>query len=121
MASSNVKSIVVVLSLLLAAFSAANGAEPKLGFTIRLESEGFILNPIVKKLTVAEVKKGSIAEAAGMKADDEIVAVEGQRVAGRRARELQPLMKLEAGQTRTLRVKHAAGAETDVRLTKPKA
>ncbi len=95
-------------------------AEAKLGFSVRLEGEGFFLNPLVKKLFVEQVMKGSLAEAAGMRAGDEIIKIEGQVVVGRRARELQGYMKLNPGETRTLRLKHADGTEAEVRITKPK-
>jgi C-terminal processing protease CtpA/Prc len=97
-----------------------NAAEVKLGFSVRLEGEGFFLNPLVKRLFVEEVTKGSLAEAAGMKAGDEIIKIEGQNVIGRRARELQGYMKLNPGETRTLRLKHADGTEVEARMTKPK-
>jgi C-terminal processing protease CtpA/Prc len=98
----------------------SQAAEAKLGFSIRLEGGGFFLNPVVKKLFVEEVTKGSLAEAAGMKAGDEIIKIEGQVVAGRRARDLQGYMKLNPGETRTLRLKHADGTDVEARITKPK-
>jgi C-terminal processing protease CtpA/Prc len=87
----------------------------------QLEGEGFFLNPIVKKLLVTEVSKGSVAEAAGMKLGDEIIQIEGQTVTGRRARELQPFIKWNPGETRTVRLKHSDGTEIDFRITKPKS
>jgi C-terminal processing protease CtpA/Prc len=98
----------------------AHTAEVKLGFSVRLEGEGFFLNPLVKRLFVEEVAKGSLAEAAGMKVGDEIIKIEGQVVAGRRALALQGYMKLNPGETRTLRLKHADGTEVEARITKPK-
>ncbi|MEY2579011.1 MAG: hypothetical protein QOI49_1835 [Verrucomicrobiota bacterium] len=98
----------------------SQAAEVKLGFSIRLEGEGFFLNPVVKRLFVEQVTKGSLAEAAGLKAGDEIIKIEGQVVVGRRARELQGYMKLNPGETRTLRLKHADGTEVEARMTKPK-
>ena len=110
----------VVSILLLAIVHPSHAAEPKLGFVVQLEGEGFFLNPLVAKLLVTEVAKGSLAEAAGMRAGDQIVQIEGQSVKGRRAKELQPLMKINPGETRTLRLKHADGTEIDARITKPK-
>jgi len=98
----------------------SQAAEAKLGFSVRLEGEGFFLNPLVKRLFVEQVTKGSLAEAAGLKAGDEIIKIEGQVVVGRRARELQGYMKLNPGETRTLRLKHADGTEVEARITKPK-
>jgi C-terminal processing protease CtpA/Prc len=112
--------IAVAFMLLFASAPSSHAAEPRLGFAIRMEGEGFFLNPLVKKLLVEEVTKGSLAETAGMRAGDQIIQIEGQNVAGRRARELQPLMKLNPGETRTLRLKRADGTEVDARITKPK-
>jgi C-terminal processing protease CtpA/Prc len=112
--------IAVGFMLLFAFAHSSHAAEPKLGFAIRMEGEGFFLNPLVKKLLVEEVTKGSLAEAAGMRAGDQIMQIEGQSVTGKRARELQPMMKLNPGETRTLRLKHTDGTEVDARITKPK-
>lgn len=112
--------IAVALMLLVAFAHPSHAADQKLGFVTQVEGEGFFLNPLVKKILVTEVIKGSLAEAAGMKAGDQIIQIEGQSVAGRRARELQPFMKLNPGETRTLRLKHADGTEIDARITKPK-
>ena len=112
--------IAVSVMLLLVFASPSHAAEHKLGFVTQLEGEGFFLNPLVKRILVTEVTKGSLADAAGMRAGDQIIQIEGQSVAGRRARELQPFMKLNPGETRTLRLKHADGTEVDARITKPK-
>ena len=112
--------VAIVFMGLLVFAPVSQAAEVKLGFSVRLEGEGFFLNPLVKKLFVEEVTKGSLAEAAGVRAGDEIIKIEGQNVAGKRARELQGFMKLNPGETRTLRLKHADGTEVEARMTKPK-
>ena len=113
--------IAVAFMLLLVFASPSHAAEQKLGFAVDVEGEGFFLNPMVKKILVTEVVKGSLAEAAGIRAGDQIIQIEGQSVAGRRAWELRPFMKLNPGGTRTLRLKHADGTEVDARITKPKS
>ena len=111
----------IALALICSLFFAHSaGAEQKLGFVTQVEGEGFFLNPIVTKILVTEVTKGSVAEAAGMRAGDQIIQIEGQNVAGKRARELQPFMKLNPGETRRLRLRHADGTEAEARITKPK-
>jgi C-terminal processing protease CtpA/Prc len=112
--------IAVAFILVLVFAHPGQAGDQKLGFVTQVEGEGFFLNPLVKKILVTEVTKGSLADAAGMRASDEIIQVEGQSVADRRARELQPFMKLNPGETRRLRLKHADGTEVDVRITKPK-
>jgi C-terminal processing protease CtpA/Prc len=98
----------------------SQAADQKLGIVTQVEGEGFFLNPVVKKILVTEVTKGSLAEAAGVRAGDQIIQIEKQNVAGRRAMELVPFLKLKPGETRTLRLKHADGTEADARITKPK-
>lgn len=112
--------IAVVFLLLLVFARPSRAADQKLGFAVSVEGEGFFLNPVVTKILVTEVTKGSLAEAAGMRAGDQILQLEGQNAAGKRAWELQPFMKLNPGETRRLRLKHADGTEANVRITKPK-
>jgi C-terminal processing protease CtpA/Prc len=113
--------LVIVSILFFAVAPLSHAADQKLGFSIRLEGEGFFLNPVVKRLFVEGVTKGSLAEAAGIRAGDEIIQIEGQNVTGKRALELRPFMKLNPGETRTLRVKHSDGTVADARVTKPKS
>ena len=58
---------IAVAYLLLVVFAhLSHGAEQKLGFVTQVEGEGFFLNPLVTKILVTEVTKGSLADAAGM-------------------------------------------------------
>ena len=86
---------------------------------VSVEADGFF-DPVIKKITVTKVEKASLAETAGVLSGDEVVQVEGQPVVGKRAKEVQALMKFGPGETRTLRVKHPDGKESDAKLTKPK-
>jgi C-terminal processing protease CtpA/Prc len=110
----------LVFLLLLVFPHPGRAGEQKLGFEVDVEGEGFFLNPTVTKVHVRQVTKGSVAETAGMKSGDLIIQVEGQPVAGKHALELRPLMKFNPGETRTLRLKHADGTESDAKITKPK-
>jgi len=114
-------SLAVAVLLLFVFAHPGRAADQKLGFAVNVEGEGFFLNPVVTKILVTEVTKGSLAEAAGMRVGDQILQLEGQNAAGKRAWELQPFMKLNPGETRRLRLKHADGTEVNVRITKPKA
>ena len=120
MLAQNVARIAVAFILLIGFASPSHAADQKLGFVTQVYGEGFFLNPVVKKILVTEVTKGSLAEASGMRAGDQIIQIESQTVAGKRAMALQPFMKLNPGETRTLRLKHADGTEVDARITKPK-
>ena len=115
------RQIAIAFALLFLFAPLSGAAEQKLGFVTEVYGEGFFLNPLVTKILVTEVSKGSLAEAAGMRTGDLIVQIEGQTIAGRRAFELQRFMKLNAGETRSLRVRHSDGTEADVRITKPKS
>jgi C-terminal processing protease CtpA/Prc len=119
--SSQIATRIAICFVLLLVFAPpSHAADAKLGFAVSVEGEGFFLNPLVKRILVTEVTKSSLAEVAGMRAGDQIIQIEGQSVFGRRAKELQPLMKLNPGETRTLRLKHADGSELDARITKPR-
>lgn len=70
--------IAIVFMGLIVLAPQGQAAEAKRGFSVRLEREGFFLNPLVKRLFVEEVTKGSLAEAAGMRAGDEIVKIKAR-------------------------------------------
>ena len=112
--------IVLTFILFLVLAPTSRAAEQKLGFAVDLKGEGFFLNPVVTEIHVSDVTKGSLAEAAGMRVGDQIIQLEGRKVAGMRALELRPYMKLNPGETRRMRLKHADGTEVDARITKPK-
>jgi S1-C subfamily serine protease len=112
--------ITLAFLLLLGLAHPSQAGEQKLGFAVDIEGEGFFLNPIVTKIRVSEVIKGSLAETAGMRTGDLIIQIEGRDVAGKRALELRSFMKFNTGETRTLRLKHADGTEVDIRITKPR-
>jgi C-terminal processing protease CtpA/Prc len=113
--------IIALLALLLVFTQRSQAADQKLGFVTQVYGEGFFLNPIVTKIVVTEVSKGSLAESAGMRAGDQIIQVEGQTIAGKRALDLRSFIKLDPGETRNFRLKHADGTEADARITKPKS
>ena len=86
--------------------------EPKpgtLGFAIDVDGEGFFLNPTLKTVTIKSVVPGRPAATAGIMPGDQIVEVEGRQVTGTKARELQPLMKKNAGETLALRLRKPSG------------
>jgi C-terminal processing protease CtpA/Prc len=87
-------------------------AEPKpgtFGFAIDIDGEGFFLNPTLKTVTIKSVVSGRPAATAGIKSGDQVVEVEGKQVSGAKARELQPLMKKNAGETLALRLRKPSG------------
>jgi len=90
------------------------------GLAVSVDGDGFFLNPVVTRVLVTKVEKVSLAEQAGIVAGDEITQVGDQLLKGRRARELEPLMKFDAGETRVLHLKRANGEPYTATLTKPK-
>ena len=110
----------LTLALLIICTGSAHADSPRLGIAIDVQGEGFFLNPVVTKVLVTKVEKASLAADAGIVAGDEIIQVEGQTIVGRRARDLQPLMKFNAGESRTLRLKRANGEQFEACITKPK-
>lgn len=111
--------IAITLMTLLVWVCPSHAAGPELGFAVRVEGAGFFLNPVITKIFVTQVKKASLAEAAGMKAGDRIIKIEGQTVEGRRARELQPLLNSKPGETRIITLQHGDGTAFDARFTNP--
>ncbi len=92
------------LVLLLAFSSSAEAARGKLGISTDATSSGFV-SPVLEKLTIGKVRPGSPAAAAGLKSGDNIVEINGRKIAGAPARELANVLKnLEVGQKVALRV-----------------
>ena len=79
------------------------------GFAIEVDSEGFILNPTLKSVTIKSVVPGRPAADAGIKPGDQVLMVEGKQIAGAKARELEPLMKKNVGETLAVRLQRPTG------------
>ena len=79
------------------------------GLAIEIDGEGFFLNPTLKSVTVKTVTPGRPASEAGIKPGDQIIEIEGKRVAGTKARELEPLMKKNVGERLSVRIQRPNG------------
>ena len=79
------------------------------GFSLAVDSEGFMLNPTLKSIKVAKVFPASPASQAGIQEGDEITEVAGRTVAGAKARELMTLAKKDVGQSLDLKIRRPAG------------
>lgn len=86
------------------------------GFLLEIESEGWSLDPVIRSVTIREVLPGSPAAAQRIAAGDRIVAIDGQAVVGRRARELQPHVDKAVGEPVVLRLQRPDGVLSEVRL-----
>jgi C-terminal processing protease CtpA/Prc len=97
---------------------AASAQPPRgwFGFLIAIESDGAALDPVIRSATIQAVLPGSPAAAQRVAAGDRIVAIDGQTVVGRRARELQPHVDKAVGEAVVLRVQRPGGEMAEVRL-----
>ncbi|HET7772257.1 MAG TPA: PDZ domain-containing protein [Burkholderiaceae bacterium] len=80
-----------------------------LGFAVAIDGDGSFFNPTLKTVTIKSVVPGRPAAIAGITPGDQIVEVEGRQVAGRKAGDLQPLMRKNAGETLGLRLRKPGG------------
>lgn len=108
----------VAAAVALLASSAALADTERLGLSIGVDGDGPFWNPVVSRINVTDVEPKSLAARAGILAGDEIVAIEGQRVKGKHANDLKAYLKFDAGETRTLELKHANGDVYEAKLTK---
>ena len=106
------------LAILLLASSAAAWAGQKgfLGMGVSADGEGFFLNPILKTVTVNEVTPKSPAAAAGITVGDQIIEIEGHKVAGAKANDLEPYLNLEVGQALKLVLRKVSGETQAISL-----
>ena len=87
-------------------------AEPKpgtFGFAIDVDGEGFFLNPTLKTVTIKSVAPGRPASNAGLKPGEQIMEIEGTKVAGSRARDLEPYLRRNVGEKVTLQMRKPGG------------
>jgi C-terminal processing protease CtpA/Prc len=104
--------LLAVAALLAFPIASQAQAEPipgTFGFAIDVDGEGSFLNPTLKTVTIKSVVPGRPAATAGIKPGDQIVEVAGRPVLGSKARELQPLMKKNVGETLALRLRKPSG------------
>jgi C-terminal processing protease CtpA/Prc len=104
--------LLAVAALLVFPIARQAQAEPMpgtFGFAIDVDGEGFFLNPTLKTVTIKSVVPGRPAATAGIKPGDQVVEVEGRQVSGAKARELQPLMKKNVGESLALRLRKPSG------------
>jgi C-terminal processing protease CtpA/Prc len=96
----------------------ATAGEPGwFGFGVSVKGSGFFLNPTVESVIIESVVPKSPAAQHAIAVGDEVVQVEGTSVPGRKANELKPLMKKEAGQVLHLRLKRASGEIYSANIT----
>ncbi len=77
--------------------SGINGSYVGIGVTLRIQEED-------QELVVQQVMEGGPAEAAGIKAEDRIVSVEGTNVVGKKLDEVISMIKTEENKGRTISI-----------------
>lgn len=111
------KNILTVSTLGVALFCAAlpaYAAQGYIGISVRVDGEGFFLNPTIVTAKVAKVDPDSPAHRAGIAEGDLILEVEGKRVAGSRAKDLKPYLEREVGQPLRFLLKTSSAEEKQV-------
>jgi carboxyl-terminal processing protease len=101
--------LIAVVASLPAMPAQADTRPGSFGFSVDVEGEGFFLDPTLKAVTIKSVVPGRPAAEAGIKPGDQVVEVEGRPVVGAKARDLQPLLKKNAGETLSLRLRRPGG------------
>lgn len=94
------------------------------GMSVNVLGERFSFNPPIKRITIEKVLPDSPAARGRLAIGDEVVQVERHRVAGSKARDLQPLMEKSVGQPLHLKLKRGSGKVYDAVLiaaTPPKS
>ena len=111
----------VFVLLMLPALSAVSGKpEGWFGLGVTLDWSGKIWNPKVEKLTVSEVAAGSPAEQADVHEGEELIAIEGEPLYGKPAKQLGKLLARKPGETLTITLKSTSGERTVSMTAVPK-
>lgn len=79
------------------------------GMVVKVDGDGFFLNPTVKSATIQKVVPDSPVAQQSLVAGDQIIEVEGHPVVGTKAKELEPFMRKAIGEPLHLRLKHESG------------
>ena len=98
------------------------GAEEKgwFGFAVDVKTSGFVLNPNVASIVIAEVVPNSPAATQRISVGDEIVEAEGQAVPGSKALQLRSIITKRPGETLHLRLKRKDGETYSATMTAAK-
>ena len=79
------------------------------GFVPKVSAGGFLLNPVIKRITIDGVASESPAAQAGIASGDEVVRIEDTEVVGSKALKLRAMAEREIGQTLQLTLRHVDG------------
>lgn len=98
---------------------AAQAADPEgwFGISVAVAGKDLLLNKTIQRLTVTAVTPGSPAAAGGLQVGDEMVEVDGVAVAGKKAREIGPMVRKAEGETLRLLMRRPDGETYTAVLT----
>lgn len=109
----------LLLALALASFAAPSSAAGKpVGLRMKVAASGIFVQTITA-ITVTSVDPGSQALEAGIKAQDELVRVNGVQVPGTKALDLRPHLQFPPGVPVKVQFKRGDGTLVDAVLTEP--
>ena len=109
-----------VAALCLPALRAAAADAPPAGYYgigISVKTDGGMpWNPKLQSVTISRVAPASPAAQKGVAVGDQVIAADGLTIAGRKARELEPVMRKTVGQSLRLALKRPDGKAYEVTL-----
>lgn len=86
-----------------------------IGISVKTDG-GMPWNPKLQSVTIARVAPASPAAQKGLAVGDQVIAADGLTIAGRKARELEPVMHKTVGQPLRLALKRPDGKAYEVTL-----
>lgn len=86
-----------------------------LGISVKTDG-GMPWNPKLQSVTISRVAPASPAAQKGIAVGDQVIAADGLTIAGRKARELEPVMHKTVGETLRLALKRPDGKAYEVTL-----
>ena len=86
-----------------------------IGISVKTDG-GMPWNPKLQSVTISRVAPASPAAQKGIAVGDQVVAADGLTIAGRKARELEPVMHKTVGQSLRLALKRPDGKAYEVTL-----
>ncbi len=104
------------LSAIFASTQAHAGEPGGFGFNASVSVNG-VFSPTLALVKIAKVLPNSAADKAGIKTGDEIIEIDGHKVPGAKASDIQPLMAKEVGQTVAMKLKRENGETISVQMT----
>ena len=109
--------VFVVFALALALPLTTLAGKASFGFSVKLDTSGFVINPTVEQVSIAHVVPDSPAQQAGLQVGDVVLTANDRPIKGTKARALGALMDgLSPGDRLRLEVSRPDGTVTAVEM-----